>query len=264
MAAITNSRQSDEADGFRDIFGHGWRHLARQVVKISGSVIVYDDARVSQITADLFDPARWADAEAVPGYSGGRGVTLFINHEGADWALRHYHRGGLVGRFLQDHFIWNGKGLTRPFQEWDLLYQIQQDQLPAPAPVAARYTRTGWLYTADLITVRLPGVMPFSNRLQQGPADSSVWTAVGRCVGKFHAGGYFHADLSTHNLQIDAEDSVYLLDFDRGSKRSSGSWQQQNIDRLHRSCLKITRDFNVQFAAADWAALMAGYRETNP
>jgi 3-deoxy-D-manno-octulosonic acid kinase len=236
--------------------------LARKVVKTSGSVIVYDDARVSQISVDLFAPDRWADAETVPGYSGGRGTTLFINHEGDDWALRHYHRGGVIGRFLQDHFIWNGKGLTRPFQEWDLLYQIQQDKLPAPAPVAARYTRSGWLYTADLITVRLPDVMPFSNRLQQGPADSSVWSAVGSCVGRFHAAGYYHADLSTHNLQIDSKDVVYLLDFDRGAKRAQGNWQQQNIDRLHRSCRKITLDGSVRFTAADWDAFMAGYRET--
>lgn len=235
--------------------------MARRVIKTGISTIVYDDAMVSQITEDLFDPLNWPGADTVPGYSGGRGDTLFIKHEGADWVLRHYHRGGIVGRFLQDHFVWNGKGLTRPFLEWDLLYQIQQDSLPAPAPVAARYIRTGWLYTADLITVRLPDVMPFSNRLQQGPAAPAIWTAVGECVGRFHAAGYFHADLSTHNLQIDTHDRIFLLDFDRGSKRSPGNWQQQNIDRLHRSCLKITRDFSVQFTAADWEALMSGYRE---
>ncbi|MGI9291326.1 MAG: 3-deoxy-D-manno-octulosonic acid kinase [Gammaproteobacteria bacterium] len=235
--------------------------MARRVIKSDGSTIVYDDDIVSQMTADLFEPACWPDAETVPGYSGGRGDTLFINHEGNDWVLRHYHRGGLVGRFLQDHFLWNGKGLTRPFIEWDVLFDIQKDDLPAPVPVAARYIRKGWLYTADLITIRLPDVVPFSNRLQQGPASPEVWAAVGRCVGKFHAAGYFHADLSTHNLQIDPADNIYLLDFDRGSKRSPGNWQQQNIDRLHRSCIKITRDFSVQFTAVDWGALMEGYRE---
>jgi 3-deoxy-D-manno-octulosonic acid kinase len=213
------------------------------------------------MTADLFDPHSWQDAETVPGYSGGRGTTLFVDHDGDNWALRHYHRGGFVGKFLHDQFPWLGEDQTRPFLEWNLLHQIQEDALPAPAPVAARYVRSGILYTADLITVRLPGVIPFSNRLQQGQVAIEVWGNVGRCVGRFHAAGYYHADLSTHNLQIDVNDNVYLLDFDRGAKRSDGGWRQQNLDRLHRSCRKISQDGSVRFSSSDWEALIDGYRE---
>jgi 3-deoxy-D-manno-octulosonic acid kinase len=213
------------------------------------------------MTPDLFDPDSWQGAETVPGYSGGRGATLFIDHDGDHWALRHYHRGGFVGKFLHDQFPWIGEDQTRPFLEWNLLYQIQEDALPAPAPVAARYVRTGIWYTADLITVRLPGVIPFSNRLQQGQAVTEVWGNVGRCIGRFHAAGYYHADLSTHNLQIDNNNNVYLLDFDRGSKRSDGGWRQQNLDRLHRSCRKISQDGSVRFSSSDWGVLIDGYKE---
>jgi 3-deoxy-D-manno-octulosonic acid kinase len=234
------------------------------VVKVGGSVIVYDDARVSHITPELFDPEYWGDVDSAPGYSGGRGATLYVNHAGNDWVVRHYHRGGVVGRFLHDQFLWLGEANSRPFAEWDLLAAIQRDDLPAPAPVAARYVRRGRWYTADLITVRLPDVMPFSNRITSAPVDEKVWADVGRCIGRFHAAGYFHADLSTHNLQIGADDTIYLLDFDRGDQRSAGNWKQQNLERLHRSCLKISRDGAVNFRAEFWQALLAGYREVCP
>ena len=234
------------------------------MAQLGGSVIVYDDALVSHITPELFEPDYWGDVDSAPGYSGGRGTTLFVNHEGQDWVLRHYHRGGVVGRFLHDQFLWLGESRTRPFAEWDLLNAICRDGLPAPQPVAARYVRRGFSYTADLITVRLPGVMPFSNRLASEAVGQDVWTDVGRCVGRFHAAGYFHADLSTHNLQIGADNTIYLLDFDRGEKRSDGNWRQQNLERLHRSCLKITRGGDVHYKAQNWEALLSGYKEVCP
>jgi 3-deoxy-D-manno-octulosonic acid kinase len=213
---------------------------------------------------EFFEPDYWGDVDSAPGYSGGRGETLFVHHEGSDWVVRHYHRGAVAGLFLRDQFLWLGKANTRPFVEWDLMDAIQQDGLPAPAPVAARYVRQGFSYTADLITVRLPDVEPFSNRLQQQPVGDEVWSDVGRCVGRFHAAGYFHADLSTHNLQIAKDNSIYLLDFDRGEQRSDGQWRQQNLDRLHRSCVKISRDGAIQFRSEYWQALLAGYKDVCP
>jgi 3-deoxy-D-manno-octulosonic acid kinase len=212
------------------------------------------------MSEDLFQPENWTNPEIVPGYSGGRGPTLFVSHEGQDWALRHYYRGGVVSKLLRDQFIWLGESRARPFLEWDLLAKIQQDGLPAPAPVAARYVRRGPWYTADLITLRLPGVIPFSNRLQQGPVSVEVWQKVGRCIGRFHVAGYFHADLSAHNLQIDADDNIFLLDFDRGAKLPDGSWRERNLARLLRSCHKITEDGSVSFSKADWDQLMQGYK----
>ncbi len=230
------------------------------MVKVGNSVIVYDDAKVSQIKPEMFESAYWSESQTVPGYSGGRGATFMVQNHGADWVLRHYHRGGFVGRILRDQFLWMGKNATRPFREWDLLYEMSRQALPSPQPVAARYVRTGPWYTADLITARLPDVMPFSNRLTEGAVSTAVWTDVGRCIGRFHSAGYFHADLSTHNLQIDSANRIFLLDFDRGERRPDGLWRQRNLDRLHRSCVKISRD-GLKFRSDDWEALLTGYRE---
>jgi 3-deoxy-D-manno-octulosonic acid kinase len=196
-----------------------------------------------------------------PGYSGGRGATLFIEHAGQRWVLRHYHRGGTVGRVLDDQFLWTGEERTRCFREWRLLARLQEVRLPAPRPVAARYRRRGLVYTADLVTVLIPGVEPLSTRLGRGPVAESVWTAVGRCIGEFHRAGVFHADLTAHNLQIDGADRIFLLDFDRGSLRGEGGrWREANLARLHRSFRKISDGGAIAFTAREWGWLLAGYR----
>ncbi len=232
-----------------------------RVERIGESVILYDGSLVNHMREAWFDPVAWPGAPVAPGYSGGRGATLFIDCEGQRWVLRHYHRGGTVARFARDGFLWLGANHTRSFTEWRLLARIQAAGLPAPRPVAARYVRRGLRYRADLITVRIPDVVPFSTRLAAGALSPAVWQRVGECVGRFHAVGVFHADLTAHNLQIDSRDQVFLLDFDRGRiMPGGGSWQRRNLNRLHRSLTKISSAGTCDFGAADWAALLDGYR----
>jgi len=225
-------------------------------------MIVYDDSVVSQMTEELFDYATWPGADEAPGYSGGRGATLFIEHEGDPWVLRHYHRGGKIGQFLQDQFLFLGGAKTRPVLEYDLLDYMYGRSLPSPQPVAARYVRSGLYYTADLITRRLPDVQPLSNRLSKAPLDLVVWDRIGRCVGRFHAANIFHADLTAHNLQISDSDEIFLLDFDRGRVMpGAGEWRKQNLARLERSFLKVSEDGSIDFGYEHWEQLLAGYQK---
>jgi len=224
-------------------------------------MIVYDDSVVQQMSEHLFDYATWPAAAAAPGYSGGRGATLFINHQGDDWVLRHYHRGGKIGQFLKDGFLFLGRDNSRPMREYDLLDCMYRLELPSPQPVAARYVRHGLYYTADLITRQLPDVRPLSTRLAEGHLNASVWARIGECVGQFHAASIFHADLTAHNLQISSTDKVYLLDFDRGRRMpGSGGWQQSNLSRLKRSFRKVSEDESIGFGPMQWDELMSGYQ----
>lgn len=235
--------------------------MSKKVLRSGASVIVYDDRSVSHIKPEYFTAAYWPAATVVPGYAGGRGATLMVQHEGDNWVLKHYHRGGLIGRWLDDGFPWLGLDRSRSVREWSLLEAMHAAGLPAPQPVAAHCRRIGLLYTADLITRRIPRVEPLSTRLQRGPASLAVWQAVGQCIARFHAAGFDHADLSAHNLQIDPDDTVFLLDWDRGAQREPGAWRQANLARLQRSCLKISRDGTACFAPADWDALVTAYTE---
>lgn len=235
--------------------------MTKQVLNSDGAFIVYDDAIVSQFKPQYFEPDYWPDALPSAGQGAGRGGVLFIRHEGNDWVLRHYFRGGLPGKVLDDQFVWTGAEQTRSMREWNLLRLIHAQNLPAPAPVAARHVRHGLFYTADLITQQLPDVEPFSVRLCAGPASDELWQRVGACIARFHRAGFYHADLNAHNLQIGSEDSVYLLDWDRGEHRQPGDWTAANLARLRRSLEKIRREQSAHFTAVDWGWLMAGYSD---
>ncbi len=236
--------------------------LARQTTECGQSMIVYDDALISHIDVALFDPAHWSGAACADGMGSGRGEVLFVEYEGQQWALRHYCRGGLVRRLSTDKFVWTGLSRTRSFSEWSLLAHIHNDlALPVPRPVAARVERHGANYTADLITVRLAGVVTLSARLSAAPLDAEIWRSVGKLIARFHAAGICHADLNAHNIQIDAQNQLYLLDFDRGRIRGEqGNWMQGNLDRLHRSLTKLLNQGAIRFSTADWESLLNGYR----
>jgi 3-deoxy-D-manno-octulosonic acid kinase len=231
--------------------------LKRQVKQLSDSAIVYDAQLLSQISATEFGPEHWPSAEFIAGV--GRGETLLIELAGMDCVLRHYYRGGVPGRFLNDQYLWTGQERVRSIREWDLLQEIAEAGLPAPIAVAARYVRRGIWYTADLITRKIPDVTPFSHWLEQEEKDPRIWAVVGRCIAEFHAAGFCHADLNAHNLQIANDGRVYLLDWDRGERRAPGKWRSSNLARLHRSCQKISGSGRVQFTPREWVDLINGY-----
>lgn len=240
--------------------------MPTRIATADGSVILYDASLLDHATPALFDPAAWAGAPRAPGYSGGRGATLFIqwpaagNRPAQQWVLRHYHRGGAIGRVLEDRFLWLGEARTRCVREWQLLAWMWARGLPSPRPVAAHIRRHGLAYTADLVTVLIPGVEPLSTRLARTVLPADGWSRVGACVRRFHDAGVFHADLTAHNLQISAADEVFLLDFDRGERRPAGNgWRQANLARLQRSLRKISSGGQVRFGPAEWQALVAGY-----
>ncbi|MDP7418970.1 MAG: 3-deoxy-D-manno-octulosonic acid kinase [Gammaproteobacteria bacterium] len=237
--------------------------MTRQITECGQSLIVYDDALISHIDASLFDPARWSGAVSADGLGSGRGKVLFIEHQDQQWVLRHYCRGGLARWLSFEKFLWTGLRRARPFAEWSLLEDMYRSALPVPQPVAARVVRLGAVYAADLITVRIPDVTTLSERLSRAPLTAETWRSVGHTIARFHAAGIYHADLNAHNIQIDSQNRLYLLDFDRGRvKAVSGVWMRRNLDRLHRSLTKLFSEAAIRFSDADWANLLDGYKTT--
>ncbi len=236
--------------------------MSRKIARHGGEVILYDDAVLSHAEPALFEPASRAQSSRIPGSSGGRGATYFIDCAGQPCVLRRYYRGGLIGRLISDQFFWLGESTTRCFREWLLLERLTQMALPVPRPVAARYRHSGLIYRADLITTRLPDVESLAARLAHERVSTETWARIGECVARFHRAGVWHADLNAHNVQIDTAERIFLLDFDRGRIRPAArSWQQSNLARLHRSLLKISAKSadNRKFSAREWNWLVEGY-----
>jgi len=129
-----------------------------------------------------------------------------------------------------------------------------------PRPAAARYRRSGPFYKADIITVRIPNVVPLSDYIASEPAAADFWESLGQAVQEFHGQGVFHADMNAYNLQIDKDGDLWMLDFDRGQLLSPGPWQQKTLSRLHRSLQKIVGlNPALHFRPNNWEQFLEGY-----
>jgi 3-deoxy-D-manno-octulosonic acid kinase len=236
--------------------------LKETVERTETGAILYDRSLLNHPSDASFTPEAWQTVERVTGRlrSAGRGDTLVVSDGIREFVLKHYVRGGLPGRFVHDRYLWLGEARSRAFAEWRLLATMIDMGLPVPRPAAARYRHHGLWYSADLLTLRVPGIEPLSARLASDETDAELWRGIGRAIRHFHDAGVRHADLNAYNVQVDREGGVVLLDFDRGELRSPGSWHSQNLDRLHRSLRKLKQlDPALHFAEPDWRLLVEAY-----
>lgn len=218
--------------------------------------VIYNASIVRDPGAELFEPAYWLEQHSGTQAVGGRGRVLFIRDGERHWVLRHYKRGGLVGKVLTDQYLWAGAEATRSFREWRLLSHMHGLGLPVPVPVAARYKRSGFIYRADLLTVEIPGASTLTQRLEQAVLDSATWQRIGITLARFHAIGVHHADLNANNIVFDAHADVFVLDFDRGRIREvSQGWINAVLERLLRSLNKLQKRRNLHFKMQDWQVL---------
>jgi len=236
--------------------------LTETVEKTATGAILYDKAIINQISDKRFTPEGWLHAEAVTGSlrSAGRGNTMFVGNVPRQFVLRHYMRGGLVGKLIRDAYVFSGADKTRSFREWRLLDKLAANNMRVPRPAAARYVQRGTFYTADIITVRVPGIVPLSKYIADNKPDAAFWQACGAAIYEFHEAGVYHADMNAYNVQIDPDGLLWLLDFDKGALRLPGRWQQETLSRLHRSLRKIIGlDPRLNFRSQNWEQFLEGY-----
>jgi tRNA A-37 threonylcarbamoyl transferase component Bud32 len=150
---------------------------------------------------------------------------------------------------------------VRAFAEWRLLDYLAQRGLQVPKPVAAFYRRAGMTYRCDLITERVPDAQSLSATLAGSPLPQSAWRAIGAAIARLHVHGVDHADLNAHNILLDANQNISVIDFDRGRLRAPGRWTLRNLRRLEHSLAKISMSLPPdRFTPAAWEQLLAGYQ----
>jgi 3-deoxy-D-manno-octulosonic acid kinase len=226
--------------------------------------VLHDPAALPQPHVGIFDPAHWEAAGAIVGRAQGRGSVAFVRGGQHDqvWALRHYRRGGWVGRIVADRYLWLGLVHTRPWREFRLTRELHDKGLPVPLPVAAHVERGGLLYRGDLITQRIEGAQPLADLLVAGPLPPAHWTQLGRVLKRFHAAGVRHDDINARNVLRDARGAFHVIDFDKAQLLPSGAWQAQNLARFQRSLEKFKAASPAfHFAQPEWQALLAGYKD---
>ena len=214
-----------------------------------------------QFQGEQFDPAYW---QQQPGYrptDGGRGGSCLIEVDGQRAVLRRYLRGGAVSRVLTDRYLWLGRGLSRPWREWEILLRAREAGLPVPEPIGACVCRSFIWYRAALITAFLEDTEMLTQRLRREKLAADSWHRLGLLIKRMHVAGICHADLNSDNILIDSQDRFYLIDFDRARVvKQLDDWQWQPLYRLQRSIDKRHRQQALNCDEDDWQALMDGYQ----
>lgn len=227
--------------------------------------IVYDPEWLSEATPEFFDPHHLSVQGMLSSFGSGRGTVWLFRHEGKEFALRHYHRGGKVARFLEDRYLWTGLNRSRPAREVRILSQLAGQGLPVPNPVAWRVIRSGLMYRADLIVTRISRARPLTQILRERALTAAEWENLGILLRRFHDLQVWHADLNLSNILLQPPSDFSLIDFDRCRIRFGKLWKQRNLKRLHRSCLKEqTRNPKFHFREQDFDALLQGYAQGAP
>ncbi len=209
--------------------------------------------------AGWFAAGEWRRAGAVALETSGRGEVLIVARGDETWVLRHYRRGGLVARFIDDHYLWLGAERARAFREWRLLRELRAAGLPVPHPVAAHVYRTGFIYTADIITSYLPDTHKLSWFIEQGRVPSACWRRIGSMIRAVHDNGVDHPDLTAHNVLLDDAGKCFLVDFDNAKRKPPGDWRRLGMQRFNRSLRKVALETGTDFDSSTWGEIEAGY-----
>ena len=237
------------------------------VIQKGNSYCVYNANLIDDFSSQMLTSDYWVNQNLVEGTAQGRGTTWFVRYNNQQWVLRHYYRGGLIGKFNNDSYCFITQQTTRAAKEFRLLTLMQAWQLPAPQPVAYRVVRhgLGLTYQADLLTSRITNAKDLVALLTQTTLSTEIWHHIGATIKRFHEKGIYHHDLNAHNILLNHENIAWLIDFDQGEqRRPEQSWQQGNLQRLLRSFRKEKAQLpDFYWQEENWSMLLKGYEKTN-
>ena len=230
--------------------------------KYEKTYILHDEECAKEVTPEYFETAYWSKNGSVSAVGLGRGSAWFVSADALSLVLRHYKRGGMIASISSDRYFWTGLERTRAWREWNLLAYIQQQGLPGPQPFAARVVRHGLTYTADILTHRIENSISLSSYLAENKLSDEGWHLIGNCIHQFHKAHIYHADLNAHNVLLNQDGRVFVIDFDKGRIDCGESWQLKNLQRLKRSLDKLKKQIsNYNFHEENWKYLEEGYKQ---
>jgi len=219
---------------------------------------VYDNHLIEKV-ADSFDAQYWQNKNAIIGSAQGRGTTWFVQLDNIEGALRHYRRGGLFAKIIADSYFFTGYQKTRSVAEFYLLNHLLSEGVNVPKPIAARVQRHGLCYQADLLSEKIPNAVDLVDLLQKRALSQKEYQRIGEEVAKLHKAQVNHTDLNIHNILLDANGKVWIIDFDKCYQQSGESWKSANLQRLLRSFNKELNKRQIKWSVKDWAWLTKGY-----
>lgn len=227
----------------------------------------------------LFNPACLEAENIITKTASGRGLVYFFTALDENCVLRHYYRGGLVAKISNDKFIFQHIEKTRPFRELNLLAKLHAAGLMVAKPIAAKITRHGLSYSADIITGTIEHAQELHEHLMQQPLEETSWKEIGACLRKMHNLQACHFDINVKNILLQASIqslenndpdnvqsrseaviNIYLLDFDGCKLRKGEHWKSANLNRFKRSLVKQKAKYSpYYYDETCWRWIEEGY-----
>ncbi|WP_295900258.1 3-deoxy-D-manno-octulosonic acid kinase [uncultured Vibrio sp.] len=220
----------------------------------------YDEQLLAEPIEQVFDIDYWQQRDRVIGSATGRGTTWFVQADMLDAALRHYRRGGLFGKLVSDSYWFTGQEQTRSYQEFVLLSKLRAAGVNVPKPIAARVVRNGLTYRADLLSEKVANAQDLVGILQQNALSEEMYRKIGAEIQKMHNVGVNHTDLNIHNILIDAEEKIWIIDFDKCYVQPGEQWKQSNIGRLKRSFEKEQKKRGINWDGSAFELIESEYK----
>lgn len=221
--------------------------------------IWYDDKLLASAVEQSFDIDHWHHQDRVIGAAQGRGTTWFIQLAGIQAALRHYRRGGLFGKIVSDHYLFFGWKNSRAYREFQLLAKLADGEANVPKPIAARVVKRTFCYQADLLSEKIPNTDDLVSILEREPLSNILYQSIGKEIRKMHDLQVNHTDLNIHNILVDNNSVVWLIDFDKCGVKEGDSWKESNLSRLKRSFYKEKNKRDICWQESDFEQLLIGY-----
>lgn len=241
---------------------HTYKHdinMRKNQYLFNADIIAEEQAEFVQ---SLFSCKNFENSDRLLGFSKGRGTTWFLNTKaelGVNTVLRHYYRGGLFGKFIKDSYFFSGFNQTRAYQEFFLLQQMLEWNLPVPRPVAIKVEKNICCYRADIMLEKLENTQDLSKILQSQNLSSEQYEQIGQLIRRLHNHQVHHSDLNIHNILLGSDGKFWLIDFDKCRIQKGDIWKKGNLARLLRSFKKEQERLNILFKDEDWQAVLKGY-----
>jgi len=230
-----------------------------KTIQNKGDYAIYNTQLIDDVSG-CFDPVYWQQHNKVIGSAQGRGTTWFVQLDNMQAALRHYRRGGLFGKVVSDVYWFTGFQKTRCVQEFHLLNYLQEQGVHVPKPIAAKVTRHNLVYRADLLSEKIPNATDLVDLLTTQALPQSVYHSIGKEIKKLHQAQVNHTDLNIHNILVDENRKVWIIDFDKCAQQGGEQWKTANLDRLLRSFHKEVVKRAIHWTELDWQYLLEGYK----
>jgi len=193
--------------------------------------------------------------------SGRGGTRRVVLRGGKVVFVRRYLRGGLMRFLSRDLFLLRP---PRPVRELVATEKAWAAGCRVPIVHGVAVEERGPFYRGWIVTSAIDGARAFIDLLASADsaARGALLTAAGSAIRDLHDAGIHHPDLNGHNLLVDGQGAVAIIDFDRAVTGSAVRYRlgEKGRDRFWRSLCKLTAARGATLDDAERRWLERGYQ----